>query len=77
MVSLIFAVIEASFWAFTTVVKLLWKFSTLIKYNGDDDDDDDADADDDDVIEPAEGYSDSHYPSVYVAYHSVPRAVRV
>jgi len=31
MVSVIFAVLEVSFWALTTVVKLPWKFLTLIK----------------------------------------------
>ena len=31
MVSVIFAVLEVSFWALTTVVKLLWKFFTLIE----------------------------------------------
>jgi len=30
MVSVIFAVLEVSFWAFTTAVKLPWKFLTLI-----------------------------------------------
>ena len=30
MVSVIFAVLEVSFWAIITVVKLLWKFVTLI-----------------------------------------------
>jgi len=30
MVSVIFAVLEVSFWALTTVVKLPWKFLTLI-----------------------------------------------
>jgi len=30
MVSVIFAVLEVSFWALTTVVKIPWKFLTLI-----------------------------------------------
>jgi len=34
MVSVIFAVLEVSFWAITTVVKLSPKFLTLISYNG-------------------------------------------
>ena len=33
MVSVIFAVLEVSFWALTTVVKLPWKFLTLISVN--------------------------------------------
>jgi len=32
MVSVIFVVLEVSFWALTTVVKLPWKFLTLIRY---------------------------------------------
>ena len=34
MVSVIFAVLEVSFWALTTVVKLPWKFLTLINKKG-------------------------------------------
>jgi len=35
MVSVIFAVLEVSFWALTTVVKLPWKFLTLILFSAD------------------------------------------